>query len=73
LLNCKDRLRLDRVLQIRKQRLLEETEDPEPETKERTMKVLKSIERVGKTEVSTKIFRTVNRMSSEQQQSEKEL
>jgi hypothetical protein len=32
LLNCKDHLRLDRVLEIRKQRALEEAEDPQPET-----------------------------------------
>ena len=65
LLNCKNHLRLDHVLKIRKQRALEEAGEPEPETKERTMKVLKSTERLGQTEV--------NRMSSEQQQSEKEL
>jgi hypothetical protein len=73
LLNCKNYLRLDRVLHIRKQRALEEAKEPQPETKERTMKVLKSTDRLGLTDAGSKIFRTVIIMSSEQQQSEKEL
>lgn len=42
-------------------------------TEERTIKVLKSTERLGLTEAGTKVFRTVIRMNSEQQQSDKEL
>ena len=73
MLNCKNHLRLDRVLQIQKQRDLEEAEEPEPEIKERTMKVWKSTERLGLTPAGTKVFRTVIRMRSEQQQTEREL
>jgi len=73
LLNCRDNLRLHHVLQIWKQRDLEEAEEPEPVTEERTIKVLKSTERLGLTEAGTRVFRTVIRMNSEQQQSDKEL
>jgi hypothetical protein len=72
--DCKDHFKLDSVLQIRKQRALEEVEEPEPDPKEGTMKVLKSTVRFGQTAAGTKVFiRTVIRKSSEQQQSEKEL
>jgi hypothetical protein len=64
LLNCRDHLRLHYVLQIWKQKDLEEAEKPEPGTEQRTVKVLKSTKRLELTEAGIKVFRTVIRISS---------
>jgi hypothetical protein len=72
LLNCRyTDLPLDHLVELRKQGAFEEGEETEP--KERTMTGLKLTERLRVTEGGIRVFRTVIRASSEQQQLDKEL
>jgi hypothetical protein len=52
-------LTLCRLFQIQKQSAVEDAEDPEPESKERTVTVLKLTEGLGLTEAGVKVFEDV--------------
>ena len=61
-LHSKDHhLKLDHVLQIRKQKAFEEAKESVPELKERAMTVWKSTEGVGLTEAGIKVFEDIFR------------
>jgi hypothetical protein len=61
LLNSHDKEHtLDSLVEIRKQSDLEEAEEPEPETKERTMTISKRTEGLGLTEAGIKTFEDID-------------
>jgi hypothetical protein len=49
-------MKSDELVEFRKQSVVEEAEEPEPEPKERTMAVLKLTERLGVTEAGINEF-----------------
>jgi len=56
LLNSHDELMLDLLVETRKQSPLKQAEEPEPEPKERTLRVLKLAESSGISESGFRIF-----------------